>query len=249
MRVMDNTAKDLRYLRSQDKFMEYAYCALREHFSSRTEFDNYYNSIATDDQKNLFLKTASFYLFLVKRGDWKVDIPGSNELIDYLTNTYKYIVIFSLIESLSDKKFIDFYEFLSSKMSKISFPIGKKQLEKYYEEYKYQFGSIRRCISFFQSLNTDSQEKLISKLEIRETKSKNTITTQNKIKPTIDKFAKYLYELRSEFVHKAELILDLSKKISVGKKGGKVVIWRLSIDDCMSFFEEGLLIYFRVKTS
>ena len=177
---MSNTSKDLRYLKDKDKFLEYAYSALSEHFSSRTDFDNYFISIATDDQKNLFLRTASFYLFLVKCGDWKIDILESDEVIDYLTNTYKYIAIFSLIESLSDEKFIDFYEFLIRKKSCIPFPIDKIQLQRFYKQYKDQFGSIKRCISFFRALSQDRQEDLISKLEIRETK------------PTIENFAKYL---------------------------------------------------------
>ena len=139
---MRNTLKDRQYLNSE-KFLEYAYTALREHFSSRIDFDNYFNSITTDVQRNLFLRTASFYLFLVKRGDWKVDIPESNELIDYLTNTYKYITIFSLIESLSEEDYIDFYQFLIKKNSNISFPIDKRELDEYYTKYKYKYGAIK----------------------------------------------------------------------------------------------------------
>src|SRR5712692_7596070 len=108
--------KDIHYLEG-DTFLKYAYLALGEHFSSHDDFINYFNSIKTDAMKNLFLRTASFYLFLVKRGDWVVDVPGSNKVIDYLTNTYKCVAIFSLIESLSKGKFIDFYTFLMRKKS------------------------------------------------------------------------------------------------------------------------------------
>ena len=101
--VTKQTVKDLRFL--QDKtFLDRAYHALRSHFSSREAFESYFNAIETDDRKNLFLKTASFYLFLVKGGDWVLDFPKSDKVIDYLTDTYKYISIFSLIESLSEKK-------------------------------------------------------------------------------------------------------------------------------------------------
>ena len=87
---------DLRYLetKTNTRFLEYAYVALREHFSSHDGFLNYFNAIQTDEMENLFLRTAAFYLFLVKRGDWVVDVSGSDKVIDYLTNTYKYIAIF-----------------------------------------------------------------------------------------------------------------------------------------------------------
>lgn len=81
--------RDLRYLNAQDKFLLYSYLALKEHFFSRVDFDNYFNAIRTDDKKNLFLETASYYLALVKKGDWVVDMPGSDRVVDYFTNTYK----------------------------------------------------------------------------------------------------------------------------------------------------------------
>ena len=138
--------KDLHYLKLRDP-RGYAYLAVREHFASHDDFINYFNSIKTNERKNLFLRTASFYLFLVKQGDWVVDVPGSDKVIDYLTNTYKYVAIFSLIESISEEKSIDFYTFLIRKKSQIKFPIiDKNQLGEHYSRYKDEFGSIRRCI-------------------------------------------------------------------------------------------------------
>jgi hypothetical protein len=225
--------KDLRYLEG-DTFLKYAYLALGEHFSSHDDFTNYFNSIKTDAMKNLFLRTASFYLFLVKRGDWVVDVPGSNKVIDYLTNTYKYVAIFSLIESLSEEKFIDFHTFLIRKKSQIQFPItGKNQLSKYYSRYKDEFGSIRRCISFFRALSPERQQALISRLEVAETE------------PTIENLAKSLYEMRSRFVHEAGLVLHMSTEMSIGYQGKKIIVCNLSIQDAMQFFEEGLIAHFQ----
>jgi len=67
--------KDLRFLEAKDTFLERSYLALNNHFSSRDAFDKYFNAIKEDERKNLFLRTASFYLFLVKRGDWLIDVP------------------------------------------------------------------------------------------------------------------------------------------------------------------------------
>lgn len=232
---MGSTTKDLRYLAAKDKFIGYAFSALGNHFSSCNDFLNYFNAIKTDDRKSLFLRTASFYLFLVKRGDWAVDIPGPDRrVIDYLTNTYKYLAIFSLIESLSEEKFIDFYEFLVRRRSRVQFPIAEKSnLEKLYRKYKDEFGAIKRCISFFRALSPDRQRDLISRLEVRGTKA------------TIENLAKYLYELRSKFVHDAELVLGISEGTSISRRDNKLVVCRLSIRDIMIFFEEGLIEYFR----
>ncbi len=221
-------------MHKKDKFLEYAYLALSDHFSSREEFEEYFESIKGDDQKSLFLRTASLYLFMVKNGDWVVDVPNSNNIIDYFTNTFKYIAIFSLIESISEEKFVDFYQFIISKKYGIQFPISDKdEVDEAYRKYKEKFGSIKRCISFFKALPLDRQRDLVSRLEIRGTEA------------SIENLAKYLYELRSKFVHEAELVLHMSYGTTVSRKKKKLVICRLSIKDAMYFFEEGLIEQFR----
>lgn len=226
--------KDFRYLKDKDTFLKHAYLSLENHFPIHDDFIKYFNAIKTDELKNLFLKTASFYLFLVKRGSWIVDILGSNQNINYLNETYKYVAIFSLIESLSVIDFYEFYQYLIDKTSGITFPIQDiKELEELYKRYKDKYGSIKRCISFFKTLSPDRQHDLVSKLKVKGTN------------PTIDNLAKYLYELRSKFVHEAKLILDISETTSVGRWGKKLVVCEISLNDIMVFFEEGLLIYFQ----
>src|SRR6266850_610334 len=85
--VTKQTVKDLRFL--QDKtFLDRAYHALRSHFSSREAFESYFNAIETDDRKNLFLKTASFYLFLVKGGNC-VGEKSSSAIVSALDNVMR----------------------------------------------------------------------------------------------------------------------------------------------------------------
>lgn len=225
---------DLRYLKSKKKFLEYSYSALRDQFQSMDEFISFFNSIEGDEQKNLFLKTASFYLFLVKQGDWIVNIEGSDPRVSYLTETYKYVGLFSLIESLQEEKLIDFFSFMLRKKSQVRYPINsKEELENWHKKYKEEFGSIHQAVSFFKSLSKKRQEILIQKLEV-----KNTT-------PTIGNLSKYLYELRSKFVHEAELILKMSEGTTVGMNKNKIVVCKLSINDLMTFFEEGLINYFK----
>jgi hypothetical protein len=228
--------KDLRFLDAKDTFLERAYLALKNQFPSRDAFDAYFNAIRDDEQKNLFLKTASFYLFLVKCGDWVVNVPNSDKVIDYFTNTYKYVAIFSLIESLSEEQFVDFYQFLTRLKSRVEFPIADRAtLDEHYEKYKQEFGSIRRCISFFKALSPQRQRELLSRFEVTGSE------------PTIENLAKYLYEMRSKFVHEAALVLHMSDGMSIGMQGGKIIVCSLSIKDTMQFFEEGLIEFFRAN--
>ncbi len=225
--------KDQRYLSAKDKFLEYSFQALQDQFATKNDFLSFFEAIENDKQKNLFLKTASFYLFLVKKGDWIVDIPGSNKRIDYLTDTYKYIAIFSLIESLQEKEFMDFYSFLVRRKTKVNFPINdKKELEKWYRKYKSEFGSIHQSIQFFKTLSAKRKAELIKNLEVKN------------VKPSIENLSKYLYNLRSKFVHEAELVVNMSGRTTLSRYGKKFVICKLSLIKLMQFFEEGLITYF-----
>ena len=76
--------KHFHYLENKAAYLKHAYLAVGERFTSRDSFDNYFDAIKTDEMKNLFLRTASYYLFLVKKGDWVVDVPGSNKVVGYL---------------------------------------------------------------------------------------------------------------------------------------------------------------------
>lgn len=225
---------DLRFLDQKDTFLKRAHHALKDHFCSYEDFLAYFDGINGDSLKNQFLRTASFYLFLVKGGDWKVDLPDCDERVDYLTNSYKYVAIFSLIESLSDEHYIDFYQFLVRRKSRITFPIkDKSALDKHFKDYAQEYSSIQRCVSFFKSLSKERQTDLLSRFEIKGRE------------PTIENVAKCLYEMRSKFVHEGELVLHIGEGVSIGIVRGKVIICKLSIEDAMRFFEEGLIAYFR----
>jgi hypothetical protein len=226
--------RDMRFLEAEDKFLKYSYIALKTHFARKKEFNEFYDAITQDEDKNLFLKTASFYLLLVKRGDWLIKLPGVNKRIDYLTDTYKYIAIFSLIESLHREPFIEFYEYLVREKSNITFPIkDKEELSCYFRKYKSEFGSIQQSMTFFKSLAERHQSAILKKLEITDSKA------------TIEDISKYLYEVRSQFVHEAKLIVNMSGTITVSKHRNKSIISKLSLEDLMLFFEQGLITYFK----
>lgn len=213
--------------------MEYSYQALQDRFVSKAEFVSFFDKIEGDDRKSLFLRTASFYLFLVKKGDWHVNVPGSGRTIDYLTDTYKYIAIFSLIESLQEKEFIDFYSFLVRRKSNVSFPImNKQELHQWYREYKKEYGSIKQSVQFFRSLTSQNKADLVENLEVKN------------MSPTIENLSKYLYHVRSKFIHEAELVVNMAGRITLSRYGKKVVICKLSLKKLMEYFECGLISLF-----
>jgi hypothetical protein len=220
---------DLKYLGRKDTLLKYCYLALRDHFKSDEDFNIWYERIESDKKKNTLLKVAPYYLALVKSGDWHVSIPNAQSVVEYFTNTFKYIAIFSLIESLSDLRHIDFYQYLERKETQTLFPISKDELKRKYDLYKQDYGAIQHCVGFFRNLSNERQQALVSKLEVKNTEA------------SIEHLAKYLYGLRSRFVHDAELIHQVSNHTWLGFEGKKLVICSLSIADAMQFFEEGLL--------
>lgn len=221
--------RKLRFLKRKDTLFPYCYLALEEHFETEADFANWYEGLGTDEKKDTFLKVGSYYLALVKNGDWHVNMPDSNEVIEYFTNTFKLIAVFSLIESLSNYRHIEFYDYLKKRDTKTTFPLTADELDSKYHSYKEEYGSIRRCIAFFENLSDEKKTELVAKLESKDGN------------PSIVKFAQFLYTLRSEFVHRAELIHEISDVPVITVDNKSIVVCYLSMQDTMRFFEEGLL--------
>jgi len=224
---------DLRYIQNQKKFLEYSYIALEDNFGSREDFDSFFNSIESDEEKNLFLRSASFYLFIVKRGEWKLNISDVQESIDDLTNTFKYIALFSLIESLYSKdEYIDFYEYMMRHKNDLSLPIHKKLtavLSETYEKYKSEFGTQRMALRFFESLDLEDIDLI-----------KNRFTVRGSESP-FKKLINILYKIRSKFVHQADLVVGFGRGASFGTVDKDKVLNKLSMEDLQNIFEHGLL--------
>jgi hypothetical protein len=123
--------------------------------------------------------------------------------------------------------------YLIRRKTNVEFPINdKKKLEQLYSNYKQEFGSVQLSNNFFNSLSPKSKTELIENLEVRGTT------------PSIDNLSKYLYNLRSKFVHEAQLVVNMSGRTTVSKYGNKFAVCRLSLNKLMAFFEEGLIINF-----
>ncbi|MGD0572212.1 MAG: hypothetical protein ABSB11_04245 [Sedimentisphaerales bacterium] len=242
----------LNCLKNEKYFLELAFQALKDqdHFKDRNYFEQFYKSIKTDSDKDLFLRISSLYLFLVKKCSITNDVPNQ---IDYISNTFKYIAIFSLIEGLySSKEYIDFFEFLMKKSNQIQFPITEEQLRSHYDDYKKQYGAIRKAVAFFKQiedfynkhlkgkikfLKDDTQLPLPSYFPLSETDKQQGLT--------IDEFAKFLYDIRSKFMHQANLILMISNGTALSFK--EKYLCQMNMNELMDVFEKGLLKFFEAK--
>jgi hypothetical protein len=226
---------DGRYIAAEDNFKPQAYSVLGSQFKNRGHFDSFYASLKDDATKDEFLRVACFYNLLVKNGDWHV--TGSVGVVDYLTNSFKLVALFSLIESLSDKQHQEFYAWLCSEDPKSIFPISDKStLSTLNDKYKNSYGSIRRCVAFFSALPPLRQKALCDAIKV-----------DRQPLVSIKKVADFLYELRSKFVHQAQFVLDLEDNTVFSMKKDKVTQTNLSMETLLETFEEGVVKYFEER--
>ena len=222
----------LRFLARESYMREYAASAIGSRFQNKAAFTAFYAAL-TDEQKDEFLRVASSYLFLVKQGDWHVTVEDSNPVIDYLTNSFKLVSLFSLIESLSSEKHQDFYEWLGHNVGDI-YPISDKSaLKQLHEKYKATYGSIRRCVAFFERLSSAQQADLCNAIQIDGAAVKS-----------IKDVAQFLYNLRSKFVHEGEFVLDIANVPHMSRHKNANTLTTLSMSKLLEAFEEGVIAYF-----
>lgn len=226
----------LRSLRRESYMREYAALAFESQFPDRIAFDVFYEGLS-DPEKDEFLRVGSTYLFLVKKGDWHVDVDGSSPVIDYFTNSFKLVSLFSLIESLSAEEYQDFYEWLVHAGEAI-YPIKDKgALRKLHEEYKLTFGSIRRCVAFFEGLSVERRKQLQSALVVK-----------GKRANSVKEVAQFLYNLRSKFVHEGEFVLDIFSIPVMSRHKNASTLTTLSMPELLELFEEGVIAHFMKAT-
>jgi hypothetical protein len=217
-----------------DVYKDDAYQALSSQFENRQKFESFYSSLNNSEAKDEFLRVGSSYLFFVKNGDWHVHVPRSDSKIDYFTNSFKLVALLAIIESLSEKKNVDFFFWLSGKDRKSSFPIDRSRLSTLYDEYKREYGSIRRCKSFFANLSVSTKDKLCKSISI-----------SGKPVDSIEKVTEMIYKVRSRFAHESDATLEISNSMCFSKENNKSVVWNLPMQLLQSSFEEGVMAHFQ----
>ena len=132
----------------------------------------------------------------------------------------------------------DFFQWLSSQTSAEVLPItNKADLKLLHETYKLSFGSIRRCVSFFDRLPLKQKTQLCESIQPGGTPI-----------ASIKKLAEYLYQLRSKFVHEAQFVLQISETPMFSFEKSKVTRSTLTVPILLEALEEGVLAYFNDET-
>ena len=229
---------DRRYIQDEARFLQYATESLCQRFVSLHDFCQFYSSLPDDEAKNAFLRVASFYMFLVKDGDWVNKRHGKESVTDYLTNSYKFVGIFSLIESLADAEHQDFYKWLiSSQKENDAFPIeSSNALKSLFDKYNQAHGATNHCVAFFERLSPEGQKALMQAIRIR-----------SKPVSSIKRAVQVLYGLRSRFVHDANLLVELHSRPMASMLNGKAHLFDLRFSEFAELFEEALIMHFAVK--
>jgi len=224
--------KKLRYLTEKQKFLGFAFDVCQEYFDNVKDFDAFFNSIDSDDRKDKFLKIVSYYKFLIRDGKFYNEDPKFDKYIDCLDETYKYIALISLIESIyNQNEYKEFYEWIKMNPESVPFPITHlSDLEGYYEAYKKEHGVTQKVGKFFCSLDDQCKNIIKTKLKV---KGKNDFLP----------LANYFYKIRSEFVHNANLVLQFGKETTIAGDNAEIVS-DLNLQDLKMFFEHGLLKHF-----
>ena len=217
---------------------------MHDHFQSRERFETEYKRIP-DLQKIRFLRLASVYKNLVKDGKFIVPpdaLPKNG--FNFYDQTYKFIAIISIIEAVVSKdEWLDFYQWLVHK--KVVSIKDKTELDDLHEKYKSEYGVIKSVVKFFQALDDEEKEFLKTKL-VRYSVNKGKIV---KFTSEASDLANLLYDIRSDFVHGARLIIEFGgvPSITANRKRAKSFTSNLSLTQLMRVFERSFIRHFGMQ--
>ena len=228
---------DGRYIASEAKFLRYAELALAHRFPNQEAFKSFYEALPNPSAKDEFLGIASFYLFLVKNGEWVNSIEGTPQAVEYLTNSFRLVAMFSLIETLSGTQHQDFYRWLCSSKEQDVFPIMRLcNLTQLYSQYNRSHGATNYCVAFFERLGAARKAQLMTAIKVRGQPMRS-----------LKRVVQLLYGLRSRFVHRSDLVLLLMNQQILSTIDGKIHHSTLTFGTLTDVFEEALLAYFAWK--
>lgn len=207
-----------------------AFDALKGHFESRDEFNNFVKKLS--DSSNTFLTCAVFY----------------NEALRQKRADIKLIMIISVIEAInSEEEFIDFKEWCDrqKEIELLDYDSFKELLKHLKEEYHKIHGCKQKTLTFFENYIIEKdKETLISYF-----KTEKNVYTEKKL--SFKEIVDLLYIMRNNFLHSARFI-PISEEASIQgyiKKNSKECYVSSSIDikEFEKIFERAFIKYFEEK--
>jgi hypothetical protein len=225
---------DLRYVKAREKFLNYAYDIFKPYYAEHDEFVRQFDKLPDDETKNHFLRITSFYKLLVRDGRFKTTDPKLPDYTDYLDETVRYVALISLIEAIyTTDEYQDFYEWLALRAKAGGVNIaGAKDLHQIHELYLKQHGLTQKVVRFFAGLPERAQKEILGDLKVAGAEK------------SIAQLARVLYDLRSKFVHQADLVLEVGDGIMISHRDKKIIVSALTLEQLQKIFEIGTLTFF-----
>jgi len=205
----------------------------RFYFNNQEKFNDFLKGLPKEKQENFF-ELSIFYRNFIKN-------PPINHEANFMKNSFAMLMTFSLIEALmTEEKHLTFYEFLRKDFQPIN---NLKDLENKEEEYFNRFGTNRKAKRFFDEYVDNECKELFSYAIAKYPRWLNGKYLENIAEEDrISKNLKLFYDMRSKFVHSAE-IPNLEIPIILDNGKDKFTIpYRLA--DLKILFEHGFLRYF-----
>ena len=223
---------DSRYIQNAEHFFDQVAAVWIAH-APEDKLRSLYDSLPTDDEKNLFLRVGAFYRYLVKEGSYLFKNDEWKREMSFIDDTYKYVALFALIEALEvSSQYLDFYEWIQREAETKAIIVDAnlvKTLEPLYHDYKAKYGSTQAVVTFFSRLNAYDQKLIRERLRI------------HKKEASLRKLALILYDIRSKFVHEARFVLWFGSLTTIGYHNDNVLTSNLTISDLCTLFEHGFL--------
>ena len=221
-----------------------AYQTLQSFFKSKESFLTQLDSIESTEEREKFLTLIIHYKYLVKESHLTTNGRNDDRFIGYINDTFQYLSLLSLIESLyTEEKYQDFYQWLRSNKKKSILPIeNNTQLEMVHESYLDFHGSTRKVVHFFQDIPDNYRWILEKDVERYKIEKGNGLPGKAvKEKPDIERIARSLYQIRSDFVHDARLVTEISGIPSITRRGNRYILSKLTIESFSLIFEVVIL--------
>lgn len=223
------------------------YCAFHEHLNLYNDLEKDIDDLQKktksleDDALEKLSDLARFYYSQCKN-------PGFSGMLD---PSFKLIIMSSMIESLmSSEEFLEFEAWYFKECSSETKKNAEQRnfnnaIKLLWQKYKSRHGAYRKFKKFFESfLSKDEQQKLLNGF---------SSVDDEAMKIDVDQVAKWLYQMRSNFVHNAEHV-NLAEQnpyyddqFVADIVGGDSIITSINIDSILSIFEKGFLRYFGLK--
>lgn len=218
---------------------EIAFEIFRGQFRSREDFDFFIKNLTLSDHQTYF-ELTHFYFFWCKRPK-----------LANVSESFRFLAVVSLIEALATennhKEFFDWFRSEASEDIK-SQKAGSLEanLEFLWSEYKKKHGAYRKFYYFLKDYLSDADKQhLIQSFKFFNSNGQIIPNDSN----SLNRIAKLLYTMRSDFVHTASHITFSTQNFpTLHKVGNKDLITKCSIEDFMGLFENGFIEFFKKRT-